>query len=343
MTQMNYSDFKENGAWLIFRLDTQVKDQPVDVYLLMDLPSGLIMRHAIVTGLALEPNEARTFLQAGRDRKGLWPRRVLIGKGDPSENTIQTALAPHHLQLESIPRSQLEPLIAPVKESFGRQFFSLSSLPSSMLRDDVSDDDRESATHFMPDSYDPCSCGSEKKFKFCCKPIIREVIGAMAAAETGHLNEALGWMEKAAAIAGETAEVFCRYAVVYSFTDRKKSDEYLKKSLEVNPDHPRANYLCGINLKEKGDFKGAVIAYETALSNYPATDKYHLNEVLNNLGSAHYALGHIREAKAAWEKALVLLPSDTMVRQNLMEFIYMNPALPLAEREMSSFIARFFR
>jgi|SRR5579863_7917310 len=340
---MNYSDFKENDAWLIFRLDTQVKDQPVDVYLLMDLPSGIILDFESILGLSLNPEEAQKLFQAGCDQKGRWPRRVLIGKGDPSEKTIQTALASHGVPLESAPRDHLEPLIAPMKESFGRQFYSPSSFASVGLREDVIEDDRESARHFMPDSYDPCSCGSGKKFKFCCKPIIGEIISAMAAAQSGHFTEALNWMEKAAAIAGETAEVLCRYAVVYSFTDAKKSEAYLKRCLQVNPNHPRANYLRGVNLKEKGDLKGAVQAYESALSNYPATDQYHLNEVLVNLGSAHFELGNIPDAKAAWEKALVLLPSDTMVRKNLLEFIYGNPALAPAERERSPFVARFFR
>lgn len=71
--------------------------------------------------------------------------------------------------------------------------------------------------------------------------------------------------------------------------------------------------------------------------------QYRLNEVLNNLGSVHYEIKNYREAKAEWEKALILVPSDTMVRENLMKFIYMNPALPHAEREMSPFVARFFR
>lgn len=340
---MNFSDFKENDAWLLFRLDTQVKENPVDIFLLMDLPGGIILGFESILGLSLNPEEAQRLLQAGWDQKGIWPRRVLIGKGDPSEKTIQTALASHGVKLESAPRGQLKPLIAPLKESFGSQFYSPSSFSSVALRDDVTEDERESARRFMPDSYDPCSCGSGKKFKFCCKPIIGEIIAAMAAAESGHLTEALGWMEKAAAIAGETAEVLCRYAVVFSFTDSKRFEKYLKRSLEVNPNHPRANYLRGIQLKERGDLKGVVQAYETALANYPATDTYHLNEVLVNLGTAHFDLGNVREAKAAWEKALMLLPSDTMVRENLMEFIYGNPALPPAEREMSPFVVRFFR
>ena len=96
-------------------------------------------------------------------------------------------------------------------------------------------------------------------------------------------------------------------------------------------------------LKEKGDFRGAVAAYERSIANYPVTDRYHLNETMNNLGTAHYELGNFREAKEAWEKALILLPSDAMVRKNLWKCIYMNPTLPENLRAISPFVARFFR
>jgi hypothetical protein len=80
---MNDSDFKENDAWLLFRLDTQVKEQPVDVFVLMDLPSGIILGFESILGLTVNPEEAQRLLQARWDQKGIWPRRVLIGKGDP--------------------------------------------------------------------------------------------------------------------------------------------------------------------------------------------------------------------------------------------------------------------
>lgn len=50
-----------------------------------------------------------------------------------------------------------------------------------------------------------------------------------------------------------------------------------------------------------------------------------------------------QEAKSAWEKALTLLPSDRMVLNNLMEFIYNNPNIPSKIREMSPFIQKFLQ
>ena len=54
--------------------------------------------------------------------------------------------------------------------------------------------DRQTAKQMVPDAYDPCRCGSDKKFKFCCKPIFREVLGAMAASQDGQLDEALRYI-----------------------------------------------------------------------------------------------------------------------------------------------------
>ena len=43
------NDFSaENATWLVSRLDFQVQHQPVDIYVIMDLPSGAIIAHELV-------------------------------------------------------------------------------------------------------------------------------------------------------------------------------------------------------------------------------------------------------------------------------------------------------
>jgi tetratricopeptide (TPR) repeat protein len=332
--QFQYHDFKENDAWLVFRVDTQVKNESVDVYLLMDLPKGIILVHEISIGEGLSPSQAEEFLKKGKSKKGNFPKRLILAKGDPAESVLLQAANAFGMALDTVPASQLEGLTAPLKKDFGKHFFSPSSIPYAGLQDDTSAEDRESAKKMIPDSYDPCWCASGKKFKFCCKPIFREIIGAMKAAEEGRTDEALEWIAGAKKIAGETAEVLCREAIVYSYFDQKKSDEVLARALQVNPNHPRALYILGIHLKEKGDLKGAATAYETAIAHYPSTDRFHLNEAYNNLGSVRYDMRDYARAKSAWEQALILLPSDRMVRQNLIEFIYENPIVPLPVREV---------
>lgn len=178
-------------------------------------------------------------------------------------------------------------------------------------------DSNEAALKAIPKSYDPCTCVSGKKFKFCCKPIFDYLVEAMCAAEDGLTEEALKWMSKAEQIVGNTAEVLCRKAIVYSFSDKQKYSEYLQKCLEVNPRYPRAHYLQGIDFRNKGDCESAIAAYRRAIQYYLPTDHYHLNEVFNNLGSVYHEMGKHSEAIEAWQIALDYSPTDQTALRNL--------------------------
>ncbi|MDY0040538.1 MAG: tetratricopeptide repeat protein, partial [Desulforhabdus sp.] len=83
--------------------------------------------------------------------------------------------------------------------------------------------------------------------------------------------------------------------------------------------------------------------YQKAIDNYPAEDKFHINETLNNLGTAYFEMRNFQEAKIAWEKGLTVLPSDHMVMNNLIEFIYNNPEVPKDIRTASPFIQKFLQ
>lgn len=178
----------------------------------------------------------------------------------------------------------------------------------------------EAAQQMIPQSYNPCTCASGKKFKFCCKPIFHYIVEAMSAAEDGLHEEALEWMSKAEKIVGNTAEVLCRKAIVYSFTDKQQYAEYLQKCLEVYPQHPRAHYLQGIDSNKKGDYEVAIAAYLKAIQYYPSTDHYHLNEVYNNLANVYHQIGEHTRAVTAWKMALEYSPTDKMARMNLQKF-----------------------
>lgn len=90
--------------------------------------------------------------------------------------------------------------------------------------------------------------------------------------------------------------------------------------MEVNPRHPRAHYLQGIDLKNKGDFEGAIAAYLRAIQYYPSTDRYHLNEVYNNLANVYHQMGEHAKAIETWKIALEYFPTDKVTRMNLQEF-----------------------
>ncbi len=324
MKRYRYKDFAKNEAWLVFRTDTQINDLPVDIYFLMELPSGNILAFDIIE-TEVDQAQIDNLLRHGRSQTGALPRRVILVKGDPSESLLQNSAKKLLIDFEAVPEPCIEELTAPLKQSFGQECYSPASIGCTPSNHPMDECDRESIKSFIPDSYAPCSCASGKKYKFCCKKILREVTEAMVAAEEGKLTEALTWIAKAKTIVGESAEVLCREAIVYSFFDDKKSAEALNQCLAVNPNHPRAHYIRGIDLKKQGDLPGAIKAYETAIANYPPSDHFHLNETYNNLGTAFYESGDHAQAKSAWEKALLFLPSDKVVKRNLDELIYTSP------------------
>lgn len=318
------SDFTLNNAWLIFRLDTQIKDKPVDIYVVMDLPSTMILTLSTIE-TELSQKQADNLLKEAKIKSNRKPHRIILSKGDPAEPALLNTAKKMGISFESVPSAYLEDITAPVKEEFGKEFFSPSSIGYLNPNDNEDELDRESAKRMLPDSYDSCSCASGKKYKFCCKKILREIMEAMVCAEDGNYAEALKWIDKAKTVTGETAEVLCRESIVYSYFDPTKSEELLNQCLSINPNHPRAHYLRGLSLKECDDFHGAAKAYETAISNYPESDHYHLNETYNNLGTIFHAMGDLVKAKIAWEKALLFLPSDKTARNNLAYFIYNRP------------------
>ncbi len=121
----------------------------------------------------------------------------------------------------------------------------------------------------------------------------------------------------------------------------KKSQEFLDEAIKLNPKHPRTNYILGIEAVDAEEYDKAIVFYQTAIDNYPLEDKFHLNETYNNQGTAYFELKKYKEAKEVWEKALVLLPLDQMVKDNLFEFIYENPDVPKGLREISPFMKKY--
>ena len=324
---MQYSNeqFEPNQAWMIFRIKTMmmIEDKTPDIYVLMDIGSDYIFGNTITLDESLDFTELDNLMLDACKNSNSRPELLLSVAGDPAEDIIREYASKQKISFKAEPLSSLEGIIDPVTDSFNKY---ISDSPG----DDPfeHDEDYEAAMKYIPDTYDPCTCGSGKKFKFCCKPFFFDIVNAMADAEDGHYKKALEWMKKAEKKGGQTPEILCRYAIVYSFFDREKSEEFLEKCFSLYPGHPRANYVRGIDLKQRGDYKGALEAYQTALRNYPPGDVYHLNEVWNNIGTVYCEEKRYADAKRAWEKALEYMPKDKTAARNLICMIHENPDVP---------------
>ncbi len=314
-----------------------VKNEPADIYVLLDAASTYLLGHLLYLGEAPSRRELTDLFKQARKQSKRWPKKLLITSEDPVEDLLKAIAADLGIVPEVIPLPYLDLILGPLNESFAR----FRSGKKEPVADPEETAPHELATALIPDSYDLCPCASGKKYKFCCKIILYEVTEAMCAVEEGNFEAAVKWLDQAKEKVGETAEVLARYGIAYSLKSETRYLEYLHRALEANPNHPRTHYLLGLHHRESGRLKEAAAAYEKAIQNYPVTDKFHLNETWNNLGSVYFDLGDLDKAKGAWEKALMYMPSDSMTKKNLRDFIYDNPEVPRDLRRPSPFVVRY--
>jgi len=328
-----------NRSWAVFPLKSlmSVQEQPVDVYVIVNYDDAKIVGFFTFLGDLPSEKEVKAAFKRARKTAGGWPSEVLLQKEDPCEVVFQKILIANRLKGRIVPTTQLEFLRKPVQDSF--DIFQSGGKASRPPNPDL--ESLEHAKAGIPESYDLCPCNSGKKYKFCCKVIFREINEAMCAVETGNFAEAMKWLEAARSKVGDTGEIACREAIVFSIKSETEFSEKLHDAIRKYPDHPRLHYLLGIEHKQAGRFKEAEAAYLAAIDRYPKTDKYRLNETWNNLGTVYHDMGDFRQAKNAWEKALGYIPIDETCKHNLIECIYENPDLDEETRKPSPFIKQY--
>ena len=324
-------------TWAVFPLQSlmMVQEQPVDIYVIVNCDDANIL--SFVTFLDDLPSEKElkaAFKKARKACKG-WPQKLLVQKEDPGEAMFLAIATKNKMGFEVVPTTQLDYLKGPIQESFD-QFQGATSAEDTQGQESL-----EQARRGIPESYDPCSCNSGKKYKFCCKVIAREIMEAMCATEVRQFSEAMKWIDAARDRVGDTAEIACREAIVYGLKSPEEFSAKLSSALDRFPEHPRLHYLQAIEHKSAGKLKEAEQAYLAAVERYPKTDKYRLNEVWNNLGTVYFDLDDFHGAKNAWEKALGYMPIDETCKRNLFEFIYENPDLDEELRTPSPFIKKY--
>ena len=323
-----------NDAWILHREESStIQDGSCNIYVLIDGYSACYFGHEISVDLPTSLKILNLFKKA-RKQANQWPKQVLISKSDPLTEELEAICKDLKIPFKMFPKNDLRSFVEPISDA-------LEEITGRAFRKELPEIVQGELEAFIPETYGPCPCASGKKFKFCCQKVFKEITFAMCAAQEGDLNEAIKFMDQAESKVGKTVEILCRYAICWSFFDKEKSQQYLAEAIATNPNHPRTNYILGIEAKAKQKYDKAIEYYKNAIDNYPKEDKFHLSETYNNLGTTYLECRKFAEAKAAWEKALVLFPSDQMVRNNLIEFIYENHDVPPDLRKISPFIERY--
>ncbi len=121
------NQFEVNGAWVVVKANHAplfVKDDPYDVYVMMDAASTFVLGHALSKAPdgAPEAEEVRAFFRTGWATRRQWPHRVILSGKSPAEDVFRQVAEQHGIAIEYVPPSELVLLVKVVRDSFSSAF-----------------------------------------------------------------------------------------------------------------------------------------------------------------------------------------------------------------------------
>ena len=126
--------FRVNEVWIAVRVNEAflfVKDEPYDIYVLMDAASVYVLGHVLsrVVDEAPPEKDVEALFKKAWEAKNQWAEKLIVTEDSIAENVFRTQAEKNGLSFEIVPLSDLEPIVGPLKESFasGRKASHLST------------------------------------------------------------------------------------------------------------------------------------------------------------------------------------------------------------------------
>jgi hypothetical protein len=125
---MLYPDqFRVNEAWIALRVKEAflfVKDEPYDIYVLMDAASCYVLGHALsrVTDEAPNEKDVENLFQNGWTAKRQWAEKLMLTENSIAADVFRKQAEKNGLSVIMVPLSDLEPIVGSLKELFASDF-----------------------------------------------------------------------------------------------------------------------------------------------------------------------------------------------------------------------------
>lgn len=115
--------FRVNEVWIAVRVNEAflfVKDEPYDIYVLMDAASAYVLGHVLSRVVDEAPHEkdVEALFRKAWEAKNQWAEKLIVAENSIAENVFRTQAEKNGLSFEIVPLSDLEPIVGPLKESF---------------------------------------------------------------------------------------------------------------------------------------------------------------------------------------------------------------------------------
>jgi tetratricopeptide (TPR) repeat protein len=166
------------------------------------------------------------------------------------------------------------------------------------------------------DLYDPCPCGSGKKFKWCCHPIHVEVDRAFRQEAEGQHDTALRLMDEVIAAHPDNAEALGRKAqLLYENGKAEEAETTLQKAFDLNPKYPFGFFLRGLFRMEEGEVQGSLLSFRKAAEAYDPQAHDYLGRIYTLIVECELKMNRPVAALAALKLALHFHPGNEELRK----------------------------
>jgi tetratricopeptide (TPR) repeat protein len=184
------------------------------------------------------------------------------------------------------------------------------------------------------DPYDPCPCGSGKKFKWCCQPVYVQIDKAFQQDADGQHDAALRTMEEVCAEHPSNPEVWGRKAqLLYQMNKIEEAEAALQKAFDINPNYPFGYYLRGRFRHFEGEIPGALLLFRKAAEVYDPIARNILAQIYSLITECELKLNRPVAARAALEMAAKQEPANPDYKKGMDEVFGAESKLPVVARK----------
>lgn len=119
--------FRVNEVWIAVRVNEEflfVKDEPYDIYVLMDAAGAYVLGHVLSRVVDEAPNEkdVGALFKKAWEAKSQWAEKLIVTENSAADDVFIRHAEKNGLSVEIIPLSDLEPIVGFLKESFTSDF-----------------------------------------------------------------------------------------------------------------------------------------------------------------------------------------------------------------------------
>jgi tetratricopeptide (TPR) repeat protein len=188
------------------------------------------------------------------------------------------------------------------------------------------------------DPYGPCSCGSGKKFKWCCQPIFAGINRAWDQESAGQHEAALRTIDEVVREHDGNPEAWGQKArLLYAQGKAEEADAVLQKAFDLNPNYP-AGLLLRAHLRfQEGEIPGALLLARRAAEAYDPEARSFLAEVYLLIFDGEMRLNRPVAARAALRLVLRFAPAEEEIRKTFDGLFGPEGRMPAAARKEYTF------